>query len=296
MFVDQNTIDLRQKEQEFLDKVYCNPEVAEDVAVELFSFFQPLSYFKDWENRLGYFRWYTMLTWRRLNRYSPKFVIEEAVRRQIPMALICDIDVRNELLWFLIGRAWIEEEMKTVYADMKNSFLNSGAIVGITNGSNVLVKDLIVDIKKLSRTSITSLEKAEINTKIKQCFFSQKSREFEELITVKPETVVERFIELVEFFLEVEPEGIQKVVDKMLHPNLGTGNETTEQNAIYSNIKRIVDKKFMKEVSGQYIDTQGVLVMLDGLSQSYNDNKIRELYVFNEKSGSFEWNNDLLTK
>lgn len=327
---------IASKDADFFEAVLPNPEVAEQAQDELANFFQPPSSAKVKEHYLTYFRWYTELTWKRLRSCSNEFLVKEAVARQIPMALLLGVDVQNELTWYFVARAWIAEEMQILYADIRETILNSEAFIGSIQGKDYLMKDLVEDVKKLNLKTITSLESAEINAKIKNAFFPKNDQLFDTYITADPDVVVDHAIGLINFILGVEPKNIWYVVDGIVHPfefvksaveenTTPVVPETTpppqaEQvpappttpvieakpvakpatavaptpKPTYLDIQLVAQSKFKQGDDGQFEDPEAVLGMLEEWATKYNDDTIRELYVYNEQTGAFEWNEALL--
>lgn len=57
----------------------------------------------------------------------------------------------------------------------------------------------------------------------------------------------------------------------------------------YADIKKEVNAAFKKDQDGEFADLDGVLNRLADLAKKYNDNKIAELYYFDEKENKFKW-------
>lgn len=54
-------------------------------------------------------------------------------------------------------------------------------------------------------------------------------------------------------------------------------------------VKNIINKNFVKDMSGEYEDLSGVLQTLDQLASDHNDPAIAESYYFDEADGKFKW-------
>lgn len=57
----------------------------------------------------------------------------------------------------------------------------------------------------------------------------------------------------------------------------------------YADIKKEVNVAFKKDQDGEFVDLDGVLNKLAELAKKHKDDKIAELYYFDEKSGKFQW-------
>ncbi|PIT88727.1 MAG: hypothetical protein COU29_00550 [Candidatus Magasanikbacteria bacterium CG10_big_fil_rev_8_21_14_0_10_36_32] len=57
----------------------------------------------------------------------------------------------------------------------------------------------------------------------------------------------------------------------------------------YLDIKKEVNLVFKKDQDGEFVDLDGVLNKLSELAVKYSDNKIAELYYFDEKENKFKW-------
>lgn len=62
----------------------------------------------------------------------------------------------------------------------------------------------------------------------------------------------------------------------------------------YAEIKEQIENQFRKDQNGQFMNISEVLKELERLASKFEDDRIRDLYIFNEKDGKFEWHEDLL--
>ncbi len=62
----------------------------------------------------------------------------------------------------------------------------------------------------------------------------------------------------------------------------------------YVHIQELIDERFSKDEKGEYEDVDAVLAMLSTLAMEYGDEKIGELYYFDEGAERFQWNADLI--
>jgi hypothetical protein len=59
-------------------------------------------------------------------------------------------------------------------------------------------------------------------------------------------------------------------------------------------VKSDVEDEVQKDDKGQFVNLEEVFGKLDRLAEENNDDRIRDLFYYNEKTGKFEWNEDLL--
>lgn len=63
----------------------------------------------------------------------------------------------------------------------------------------------------------------------------------------------------------------------------------------HADIRAMIEARFSQDKDGQFVNIDGVLSLLDSLATEMDDDRIRELYFFDEASGGFKWNDALLT-
>ena len=69
-----------------------------------------------------------------------------------------------------------------------------------------------------------------------------------------------------------------------------------EKKFSYSEIKAQIVNQFPKDVKGEFLDISAVLRELERLAGKFADDSIRDLYIYNEQSGKFEWNDQLINR
>ncbi len=262
----------------------------------------------DWQYRWSYFRWYTDLTWRRLNQLSLEDVAGIAFGRQIPTALRLDFDVWQELVLYLNSLV-DPQAIESAYSKIQESFFASTATISLVKQSPVTVLQSISDLRIINKENTDSLRSAELFSKIKPAF-TEIEPGTEAYWLVTPEVFFDRFAGLVNFFLGVEPKDVWFVVDGFMNPEryaekpLSTEKEEIAKTVVeqpqaaqvnYADIKNMIEARFTRDVSGEFTNLDGVLALLDSLATDQGDDQIRELYYFDEGTGKFQWNEALLT-
>ncbi|MFA6105784.1 MAG: hypothetical protein WC725_04310 [Patescibacteria group bacterium] len=231
-----NLKDSQQLESKLVENSQT-PQGRENVWVFLHSYFLNATPDDDKKVRLTLFRWYTDLTWKRINLLSNEDFVNVAFGRQVPLALLLGFDIQKILFDYLNFRCPEKEDMVDVYAKTKNAFMNSEAFLGSLDGIEYGVKDIIPDIKKYNLESLSTLEKATITEKLTKILFPKKDELFNQYIFTEPTQVVDWFIGLVNFFMGVKAEDIKLIVD-------GYNREEDEEIIkISENNKKIAQKE-----------------------------------------------------
>jgi hypothetical protein len=303
------------------EDVILTPTGRENVWMYLHSYFQTATHNDDVKFRLTLFRWYTDLTWRRITMLSNDDFVKIAIGRQVSLALLLGFDVLKEIFSYLSLRCPADEDKIQVYSKAKDVFLNSGAYVGELGGKSFYLKDVIVEVKKFEQKRLSTLEKAEIKAKIVKILFPKNDAIFNKYIISEPTKIAGMLVELIIFFLEVDATQIHLVVEEYNKEvevgvefaiqqvqnvskkvfNIDTSKkeipqqkppETKLLKPTYSQLRRDVNRT--TSVGPNEERPAKINAELDRLATEFNDEKIRELFYFNEQSGKFEWNEVLL--
>lgn len=307
--------ELRQKNRVFFDFDRQEMDGFWEVLHEYFST-APIS--DDRKYWWSFFRWYTILTWQDLTRIEREVFEKIVVGRQVLMALILGFDVWNKIMSYLSIKGLDTEDRENLYVKIRAAFLNSGAIVGYGKGrQEIKINDLVKELKMINSRGRDSMVMAEFYEKIKNLLFPSNDNRLKEFIDTDFKAAVMKMVDLMDFFITVEPEDLPGVMDMFLHPELYPANataasvsakpitftptvpsmkETKEKPMIsktvkpsYVEIKKEIDLAFKKDAEGNFVDLDGLLNKLEETAKKYNDNKIAELYYFDEKSGKFQW-------
>ncbi len=294
--------------------------------------------------RWTYFRLYTELSWKLYAELDRDTFVKIAIGRQIAMAFSLDFDVWKTIMWYLASRGLDDKDMAALYADIRQAFFESEAFVGVWQGKDVLIKDLVADIKRTKLSTTTSLEVAEVMGKIKDTFFAKNDEGAMRFSVAEDKELIEQFVGLYDFFTEREPSSIWATVQAYTNPSMADAIDAyieegavqykralagkvvgeaassaaaetapptapvTEAKSVakpatavaptpkptYLDIQLVAQSKFKQGDDGQFEDPEAVLGMLEEWATKYNDDTIRELYVYNEQTGAFEWNEALL--
>lgn len=289
------------------------------------AYFNKRSVFDDEKFRWTYFRIYTELTWKIFGSQSRDFIVEVAVKRQIPMALQLDFDAIEEIIRYLGLRTVDKVDMQGLYLKMQKAFLESEAVVGVWQGKNFTVAEIVNEINSVYNTGDT-LAQADFESRLRQMMFSDEVAK--KYSTADPENAKERFLDLVSFFETYTQENIWFVVDAFLNPgkyqNVAPGGlpnatpvivvspkatsvKPIPQSVVFppkkEEVKPIspaapvtplkltpaqIKSQIEKEFSAE--DMEGIMGKLNEWAEKNNDAKIAEMYYFDETENKFKWN------
>jgi len=317
-----------QVEQQIIDNDQTFDQMYETWQ-SLDQFFRNASYETDAEFRLTYFRLYIRLTWKMLAAMDRDYFIN-IVRRQVLIFIISDIDVLNEIMWYLGFNHADKNALGSLYLELKQAFLESEAVVGKWKGNNVTVAGLVKEINEISKRK-DSLEQAEFESKLKQIMFPNDPL-VSKYFTADSDKAVQGFIDLVVFFDIINEKEIWRVVENFLNPEKYQGVVAGEVTPALENvsaattpsklvvpetirpsvpqssalaqtpivepqgrltmgqIKSQIESQFKKDSDGNFVDIEGVMAKLNELAEKNNDPKIVEMYYYDETEDKFRWN------
>lgn len=211
-------------------------------------FFAQNSYEQDVEWRLTYFRVYVRLTWKVLGTIIDTNKFVEIMRRQVPMAILLDVDVLKEMMWYFEFNKSDEKQLVSLYQKIKTAFLESEQVVGVWQGKPVLVKDLVSEYLSLHKRGASSMEGAEFLSKLDQVMFPE---EVDLYAFVEYDVGIDRFLELVEFFEKTSNEQIWFVVDAFLNPEK-YGVNNSENILVKEEVKAEVAVPNLQDLGSKY--------------------------------------------
>jgi hypothetical protein len=270
---------------------------------DLDNFFAQDMYEKDKVWRWTYFRVYVLLTWKVIGTINDADVFAQIMARQATMAIILDIDIFKEMLWFFSANKADKTRLASLYFKVRNNFLNSQELLGEYQGKNVQLKDLVLEYADLKRID-NSMRTAEFINKLNQILFPPEAEQYFGLDNKADG--VDRLLELVNFFEDIDTvEKLQEVLEVFLNPQVYdepaslfvTSDEETEadvesmriQAPSLSEIKSQIEQEFKKDSEGNFEDIESVFRKLEEFTEMYNDPKIADLLYFDEESGEFKW-------
>lgn len=270
------------------------------------NFFRQDFYEKDFIWRWTYFHLYVRLTWKIIDALSDEDLVR-LTGRQVFMAIIQDIDVLDRLLWIWALNKANKNNLVSFYLKIKTAFLESEEVVGRLQENDVFLKNLVSEYILLQKRGGDSMEEAVFISKLKQIFFPA---EIEARIYVDQDVAVGRFLELINFFQEMDDKKIWFVVDMFSDPEkynktendtdvvgedqlsapVEVAKDSAPQSIAPAEIKSQIESQFPKNTNGEFENIEAVLSRLEELAAQYNDPRIAEMMYFDEQAGMFKWN------
>lgn len=334
-------------EQAFFVEDYGDRGKREEIYKQLDTFFGPLSLPEKQAYQNTHWKFYVYCSWQMMNTMDKERVVM-LFAEQVPDALRLDIDVWEKLMWYFTATGLSEASVESQYGKIRNALFGSGIVLGTFKDKSVTVQDVVGEIKQIDRGGNDSMKMAELRSKVKALFFS-KDYTIPSAVGTDIDQAVSRFIDLVHFFMGIEPETVQFVVDRFIlqgstvdldapaqlpqqvekapkpgekkptppatpkkrtppvpakkapqPPKLSTPksppppSKPPQKKGGYAEIKAMIESRFHPDANGEFANVEGVLMLLDGLAEEKKDEKIRDLYYFDEQTGGFKWNDALL--
>ena len=301
----------------FEREIKRQPDVFRDAIAAFSRLFSVPNYLADYQARYGQFRWFTGLAFDNLADCTEEFVIDFVVGRQIPTALLLDVDVWNECMWYLSVKKFDYDPAATIalFGKMQEAAKKSGAIIGMWQGKIVTLAETIKQMELIRSYDYDSVKMAEFESRLKQIMFPKPEADllFYKYFIVEPDVAVKRFMDLMDFFLSVTPDEIWGIVEVFLHPKLSEANPPTPKPASKptpstssappspsrsvplptattpSDIRNQINSQFKKSADGNYENIEGVMAKLDELARKNNNPKIAEMLYWDEKQAKFVW-------
>ncbi len=252
-----------------------------------------------WKYRFDYARWFVNMSLDRF-MFLSKEEVYKLIENYLFLTLMSGYNVLPKILYYLSLNLKEEKEAKDFFKELKNKIENSKAICGLEEKTIITLGDLYKkytnnkDSKSFKKNIEQILENNE-NVLVKKYFLTEKN------------IILERLEELFDFFLNTEESGLEQKINKFLNSNIKFEPDLKEENMVkisqkitkeeqkitttptHAEIKDKILQFFPKDESGEIIDTEGVFEVLEKTANKYNDEKIKELYYYNEATGKFEW-------
>lgn len=310
--------ELEQEEFRFNAKI-SNAELADEAWGELGTLFDQNPNLKN-DYRLSYWRWFVILSWQKVYSVDPEIFLL-IIKDQVPMAILAKIDVLDRILRYLAQNFYYREDLGSYFNKVRSEFFKSETVLGQWQGQDVRIKDAIAEFSALKKRNAGSMETAEFISKLGQAMFP---KEVVEYAYVDLNLGVERFIELINFFQDIDNEKkilkvldaflvstksnseegarvSEEVVEKELRLNESVDKENLQPTVKMSDfnetvkiltpqqIKSQIESEFKKDTEGNFEDIDAVMRKLEEFTEMYNDPKIADLIYFDEEEGRFKW-------
>ncbi len=257
------------------------------------------------------YRLFTELNWNRM-RVSPSDSVATVLfGKQLVMACILKFEPIDELLWYLGTRFPDKTDCISEYTLIRKAVFESDMIVGKYKNEPQIVKNIVAEIVRLNQMGNQSLEIAEYKVKLETILFSElPDSNYIELLDINKREVVTTFFSFIHFLIGVEPEFIYGLVEENSYADQAvleqTQNEINGENKeeeIMLPAQGVTTKNYFVEIknkiqgdleSGKIEDQFEIFSILDQYSKEYNDPRILDFYYYDEQTGTFAWNDELL--
>ena len=240
------TIDEIKNEESYIYDMASDPGKIKVVIKELRNLFLPLSVEDDWKYFFTYWKLYADLANRKLIDFSKEDFINIYIGRQIPSQIFLDTDVWQQIVIYLGLKTPYVVDMANLYVKIKRAFFESEAIIGIVDGKNYIVKDLIKEIKIIYAHGNDSMEVAKLKSKLESLLFIHKEM-IDSNIYYDKKKCVGRFIDLIHFFLGVDEDVIFYIVDAFLHPQEYDEDWKAQSQKVSAKSSPVVEEKKAEE-------------------------------------------------
>ncbi|NCO04561.1 MAG: hypothetical protein GW939_00255 [Candidatus Magasanikbacteria bacterium] len=309
---------------EFFDKeIYLHADVREGIWKALHEQCKGMTPQEQYTYRHTYYGWYVALTWRMLRSVSLEDFLTYVIPFQIPVAYLRDLDVMDQMMWYFSFQAFGIEEIQALYGEIQELVKNSSAIVGKWQGKEgmMTLKDVFEKVSFYDNSSNTdSLARAQFFTDFEKSFFDgvDVNNEKHPVIT---DDIVDNFFSFVRFILDIDVDNIWYMVEQHNDPFKYALLKQAKQQAS-SPIKESsvsldsppvdtaeavpdiadppssidfskIKERVITELWDSATDTQ-ILTKLAELSETQADQRIRDLYYYDEEQEKFVWNDQLL--
>lgn len=277
-----------------------------------------------YENLASYQRWYAFLVWPSLVKFSTDKGIK-IIKNFFHVAFLFGYDVWNDLLQYVMSKGFTLIEQVELYEKIVKSLKDSKVIIAKIGNKNYVFSDIL----EICKDKIKNENDTEgLKILLKPVIFCPDIELLDKYYVFDREKILDNYIKLIKNILTVKEEQILKEIDKEFHPEFADSLKTVEEyrilvqektNPLIKKIEPKIEKKpennlpkietkpmtqnppsyiqikekilqfFPKDEIGEIIDTEGVFEVLEKTANKYNDEKIKELYYFDEATGKFEW-------
>jgi len=210
-------------------------------------------------------------------------------------------DVKDKILRYTNNRFLTLEEKENFYSNFSSLVLNPNFVwikVGEQNITGAKLLEELKDTNAIKKLMNDIMDMIGTNEDL--------FKDITASLFIEKQEIRDNLIKFLEMLGTVKEANFVEYCEKYNNPLVGgesieeeINSEDTEQKQIesvqqntpsYSEIKSKIIQFFPKDVKGEIIDNEGVFEVLEKTAAKYNDEKIKEMYYFDEESGKFKWN------
>jgi hypothetical protein len=184
---------------------------------------------QDYTGRYSYFRWFNRLIWDDLLVLSKELFTPFVPARMIMGGILQGFDVWKKIIWYFDVKCIEDEDYRALYIQTKDAFVNSPAIIGEWKGSFYTVADAVKEKMLIRSMGNDSMRAAEFMDKVRKMLAFDNKFADRFYFTTADEALRD-LNDLIEFFLDTEPEDMQALVDMTVNPE-AYGLKRTTANA-----------------------------------------------------------------
>ncbi|GEM_PF-3333923 len=313
-----------EKKQEIESVIYgilYDPKVSENFFNAWHDFFKKQNFSLDLirDTYDSYWKWYTIVSWQHFFSRTPD-QISEIVSTQFAMAFRLGFDVSNLYRNFLIGSIPDESVQNSFHAAIVNSIKDFNYPYDYHGGKNML--SLVKDIQ--DATSLDIFERSALYADIEKFLFQEP--EFELYSSDKKVERIRVFFQFIGIITDTRSvadlriqylntatylsTSVESVILGSLGFNFLRSNEERQKNSdfVEDNTIFLGGKKkkrslyyevylgLLRQLSSLSEDEKDeyIITRLMELSEEYQDEKIRDLYYYDDEMDVFTWNEEFL--
>ncbi len=193
-----------KEERDFFNKL--NLQQKTELKIALLGKYTATSYEEDYSDRYGNFAHLTEMIWEDLVWLSKEEFVELAIKKQIAEALFLNFDVFLKIIWFFNTKCIRIDEYRTLFIQVKDALLQSGAIIGYWEEKKYTIADAVQEMKLIRSKGRDSIEMAQFIEKIRKIINLDNDEFAVEFFMAEANDFYTELFDLLEFFLETKPE------------------------------------------------------------------------------------------
>ena len=292
--IEQQNFEIFSKS--FLIKDFFDNDIRKKWWDVFFDLFNDISK-DDFKKYCLYWPIFVRTTWFDFNKIDRNLVLK-LITNQIFAAFMMGVDVKDAVLRYAQLEFLVEDERLNFFKQFKELMFSSDFVWTKIDGKEVVLKELIKEYdgqknKKQVENLISKIIDQEIPAfeMIIKMFYIDKEiifKNIEKFLVMMNEIKEENFIQYCDEYNN--PLTREKnITEETSEKPLAKPEPTPMAPPSYTEIKNKIIQFFPKDENGEIIDTEGVFEVLEKTANKYNDEKIKELYYFDEATGKFEW-------
>jgi len=212
-----------KEERDFFNKL--NLQQKSELRIALLGKYATSSYEEDYADRYGDFAHLTEMIWDDLVWLSKEEFVELAIKKQIAEALFLNFDVFLKIIWFFYYKCVRIDDYRALFIQTKDALLQSGAIIGYWEEKKYTISDVVKEMKLIRSKGRDSIEMAQFIEKIRKIINLDNDEFAAEFFMAEASDFYSGLFDLLEFFLETEPEEMAIKVLNYTRPDIENAEE-----------------------------------------------------------------------